>query len=1676
MSLPEGHPPATTLNTHHSEHPDSHYLPLRNAVPDWLAKASPARRQALKRTRPQLPDRLTTAPADQHTELNTLNAAHWSAQNAVDQALERLQDVNSFTEPLLRNALKTRFNLEVDVKKTFLRLYIPATIPWLPIKSGAARTWTVSLLDAALHNFESKETEADAYEPDSTFITEPSAIGQFTILPALKATIGIPAFTRLCRELDIGAQYKTYLEDNLGVSNPVVTTLLQPKVIQSQKAALKAALKFAQMNGNIQADYFLLIQGLLEGLQGMRLDGETLLCHDLSIMSSELTGIVLFAPNLEQSRRPVRVVAYVPDDPNHPIREYPSTADFMCTLTEQLRDANYQTFFSRFVAHEYRGYFFSNLANRLTQVTWHQHQQGDPLASWRESAIDNPDLQFSSTPIRRTLWQHLYQEKLNKILNDARVIAVSTATADQNARWALWDSFVNIATSILEIAVLVITPFVPFAGELMMAYMAYQLLDETFESIVDLAQGLKSEAFEHFMGAVESVIQMGTFAAGGMVAASEFRNLLPKEIVAFIDQFKTVSAHGGKTRYWQPDLSAYEQKVELPAGFKPDAQGIYRHQGKRIVQIEDKYYAVQTASSADSHYLQHPNRPDAYQSPLKHNGSGAWKTELDQPLHWDKTKLARRLGYKVDAFTDLELDQALHISNTHEDVLRKMHVHSESEPPLLTDTLERMRIEKDIQNLIDQLNSDDPLEYRKADPQAQLQLLTSYGLWPETKALRFLNTEGESVWEFSAKEHLPVVQIHEAQLRNGDLLKTILETLDQSEIKTVFGESFGDPTINIDVRVRNLSKKLGQIAEDKRASLFESRYSGQAATQPPHVQTIIKAAPELPLSVARELLSRASGDELKEIDRGHLPKRLVDLAHQANEEVRVTRAYEGLYLDSPDSADTKTLALRSLERLPGWSTEVRIDVHDQTFDGPQVDSIGDVQAPIRKVLVLTSDGRYQAYDTEGLELSGAIDLYSATLQALPDAQRNSLSIHIGQNTKLKQAIRDNPLERAEFRTVLSLPPAPEPIIETLRLLGAEGYSRSSGGQPRTLEDRARELYPNLSPEAIQTLLQRLQSHPNGPRAELSRLRNEYYQLQDDLHIWANNPPAVHPITNVALSEQELLIETQNRRLLREQILRCWRRETALFDDALGAEGGHVFEFSQPIIGDLPILSADFSHVSSISLQNSASAHSIGPFLERFPGLRQLELRNFTLLELPQPINALPELEELVLSDCGLVLTAESQATLSSLSKLSVLDLYNNPLGLTPNLATMPELTYIDLSNTGISSIPDGLVNHPHIRTAIFNNNQITELPAALFDLPGNISEGFDFGNNPLSPLTRERVKIHYSRTEKDFGVYAEQADIDRAKALYPSLDNEEASDFIYRLPGTLTDGRADLTRREVELTRLRNDLSLWTANVPDNHAVTGAPMTADELFAEHVKRDEFKQKLEQCWRQIPIESVAVSEYGFTSHLTIMGDLPVLTADFGHVPEIYLTSAGGIAPRISRFLEAFPNLDSLTVRGYQLDNIPDSVFRMSRLTALILPECRITLTQETVDALASMNRLDHLNLRDNPLGLSPDLSQMTDISSLDLSHTGITEIPRGVLSINSWTDVDLSYNAITEMPVELMEVDPDVGESFDFSGNPFTEQSMQRIAAYYHATENDLGFEQTDLPAPIDPAPDTDIET
>jgi hypothetical protein len=338
-----------------------------------------------------------------HTLLQAANLELWSAQNTLDRFMNELQDVYEFAEPLLTDVLLKQFDVDIDVKTTFLHLYLPKEHPWYVIDiSGGVVTRTVSLLDAALHNFAFNET----CEPNSDFISQPDMRGHFDTLP-IKRKMSIAQFQSLCRELDIGAQYTNYLEEQLLPSDGLAQSLLKRKVVAGEKAAFKAAAQQAVMTGDIDADARDLILMMLDGQRNLTRQGRIMQFADLSILDSRLTGIVLITPDLDRAREGVPIFAYVPQDLEHPLKEYPSTVAFMNELTRQLRDnevvsstgMTYQQYFSRFVDQAERGHFFGGLQQRLFEVKWHQIEPLDQGPSWRKVAVTDPVLHFSAAPI-----------------------------------------------------------------------------------------------------------------------------------------------------------------------------------------------------------------------------------------------------------------------------------------------------------------------------------------------------------------------------------------------------------------------------------------------------------------------------------------------------------------------------------------------------------------------------------------------------------------------------------------------------------------------------------------------------------------------------------------------------------------------------------------------------------------------------------------------------------------------------------------------------------------------------------------------------------------------------------------------------------------------------------------------------------------------------------------------------------------------------------------------------------------------------------------------------------------------------------------------------------------------------------------------------------------------------
>ncbi|MFJ7284167.1 dermonecrotic toxin domain-containing protein [Pseudomonas sp. NPDC099000] len=1032
-----------------------HHDFIKNAMPEWVRQTSPRRISALKSAIAPLPEWILCASPMQRAALQRASEESWRAQNDVDQMLSEAQDVYAFAEPLLRQALKDQYGVDVDVKETFLQLFSPPHLsPWANNFNNGVESRIVSMLDAALHNFSDKEVLTS----DSQFITRPDKSNRFDIT-GIRNNMSIDQFKTLCRSLDIGAQYKVHLEGYVRPVDGLARGVVQQKVMKSQKAALKAALYLASLKNDISASGYLAVQSLLKDIKEWKMDGLPVHYYQLKMLDVQLRGIVLIAPDLHiHDGAARRVIAYVPHDPEHPLKEYASKAEFARELTRQLRDApkdsanSYQQFFSRFVDHQQRGRFFAALNAALVQITQHDKVPGVDQPVWRETPIENPRLHFDHIRFENDThtfftgdpWLYLYQQQQNKILNDAREMVISTQDADRMERWAWFDNLEKMLSDIFNAALMVVGPLIPFVGEIMMGYMVYQLVNEVVEGIVDLAEGLYLEGAEHIIGFFESVIQLAAFA-GGIKIGKEV--VLPK-LSSFIESTTPVTLSSGAKRLWSGDLEPYQKKnLTLAADSKPDETWLHRHEGKPILKLDTRHFELTKDPQTGKHRVKHPTRPDAFQPVVDSNGAGAFVIEGEQPHTWDHTTLMARLGPDMGELAESYGDIRT-VSQTDASAIRRMYADNERPLPLLSDTVTRFRIDRDIQAFIEQVGSERVQDYSSADPEMQFQLLD--GLWPGN-AIELVNARGE-VLRVIGSAGGSRVRINSNRLADVDLLKTLLSHLDDAQLNTLLNVEFRIAPSTLEMNAKNLRAELAKLAESKRTSLFNARYRRIEAATSDSAKTIQAKVPGLPGTVARELLSIATPSEVQAIERGQLPARLENLARWALRDVRMSRAYEGFYLDSVESPDLDRLALHSLEHLRGWNPDVRIEVRRFEYDGHLLDSIGKDDAGIRRTLVELHDSTFVAYNADGNALHSGMDLFSAILQALPDAERNALNIHIGQGPTLKLALRDNALKPFQLLKVLDGLPVLDPLTYDPRLMRLRGGAPGAGGERVALEE------------------------------------------------------------------------------------------------------------------------------------------------------------------------------------------------------------------------------------------------------------------------------------------------------------------------------------------------------------------------------------------------------------------------------------------------------------------------------------------------------------------------------------------------------------------------------------------------------------------------------------------------
>jgi hypothetical protein len=322
------------------------------------------------------------------------------------------------------------------------------------------------------------------------------------------------------------------------------------------------------------------------------------------------------------------------------------------------------------------------------------------------------------------------------------------------------------------------------------------------------------------------------------------------------------------------------------------------------------------------------------------------------------------------------------------------------------------------------------------------------------------------------------------------------------------------------------------------------------------------------------------------------------------------------------------------------------------------------------------------------------------------------------------------------------------------------------------------------------------------------------------------------------------------------------------------------------------------------------------------------------------------------------------------------------------------------------------------------------------------------GQQPIKPWVRlplrEGAQLGYPLSGRGALPGRSTNVTDMLNRLYPGLNDEQAEAFLQSLGVVDHALELELVRRQTEWSRLDEQLRNWHAQAADSPRL-------------HFVRGMAEREIRRCWQRQTerISSAAGGDIGFLLDLKGLpvGEWPALSADFSHVAELNL-NRGELREVPEAFLRSFPRLRRLRLNQNQLGALPRDLTALANLTRLDLGANRIVLDLEAMQRLADLTHLRILRLDDNPLGLLPDVSQMSDLRGLYLRGTGARTWPPGVLNCERLEALDLRDNQIIVIPdgvlsgpAERAEAVAAINRVTVLTNNPLSQRSMALLSVY-----------------------------
>ncbi|WNJ83351.1 NEL-type E3 ubiquitin ligase domain-containing protein [Pseudomonas canadensis] len=502
------------------------------------------------------------------------------------------------------------------------------------------------------------------------------------------------------------------------------------------------------------------------------------------------------------------------------------------------------------------------------------------------------------------------------------------------------------------------------------------------------------------------------------------------------------------------------------------------------------------------------------------------------------------------------------------------------------------------------------------------------------------------------------------------------------------------------------------------SELFAQRYAAAERAESAAARLLNRTFPSLPKTVVEELLNAANSAEMQVLsERNRVPLRVAEEARHYQQQVRLARAYEGLYRETLANDDTQRMVLHSLETLPDWPADLRIDVVERLPGGERLlDSLGPKNAAVtRRFIKFGPKNLYEVQDDKFAVLNPQADIYGAVQSAVSpkDWVAMKLTAQDG-GASLKQALEQMPLmPRDQLRALLRMQPIKPRYKPPMRLAdGRVGYPLSpvggAGRRPFACEKAALVLYPSKNLDAVELMLDLQGASDTEFLAKMHELTGEYRQLETALEAWEGEGDGY---------------QRQSRRRVAANIKYAWQRsgsQQAL--NPLHENMEYILRLSDEQIGDLPPITANLNHVDCLELSRMSLSDASLPFLKAFGGVRWLDMSGNNFTRLPEFAEGGAQLTTLDLSGNDIRLTEQSRVRLEGMQQLTTLNLaHNRQLGWAANLRNLRDLNQLYLANTGTTTFPTGAEWLNNLDWIDLHTNRITALPEYATQHPERIN-------------------------------------------------------------------------------------------------------------------------------------------------------------------------------------------------------------------------------------------------------------------------------------------------------------------------------------------------------------------